>query len=129
MKKNRFGAEEKLKSQKTIKSLFESSQTAFSYPIKAFYFIESIETNIPSLPKAGVSVSKRKFKKAVDRNLLKRRMREAYRLNKEAFVDHFSTSQMNVLFVYIGETEETYLTIEKGMKKILKSMIYGSKSH
>ena len=129
MKKNRFGAEEKLKSQKTIKSLFESSQTAFSYPIKAFYFIESIETNIPSLPKAGVSVSKRKFKKAVDRNLLKRRMREAYRLNKEAFVDHFSTCQMNVLFVYIGETEETYLTIEKGMKKILKSMIYGSKSH
>lgn len=128
MKKNRFGAEEKLKSQKTIKSLFESSQTAFSYPIKAFYFIEENETSAPLLPKAGVSVSKRKFKNAVERNLLKRRMREAYRLNKEDFVSHFSSSQMNVLFVYIGESEETYLTIEKGMKKILKSMIYGSKS-
>ena len=129
MKTNRFGAEEKLKSQKTIKSLFESNQTAFSYPIKAFYNFEKDENSLSTLPKAGVSVSKRKFKRAVDRNLLKRRMREAYRLHKSPLIEESQLMNLNVLFVYIAEAEEEYLTIEKSMKKIIKSIINGSKPH
>jgi ribonuclease P protein component len=70
-------------------------------------------------------VSKKRFKQAVKRNLLKRRMRESYRINKPSFIRVFQERnlQIAVAFLYIAEKELDYHTIEKGMKKALLQLI------
>jgi len=70
---------EKLKSRKTIDVLFTNGKSVSKYPLRLVY------TEVPDqdeVLKAGVSVSKKYFKKAVDRNYFKRVLRETYRLNK-----------------------------------------------
>lgn len=85
--------------------------------------IKWMETSAPKKQHAQVAfaVPKRAFKKAVDRNRLKRRMREAYRRNKGSF----DMKGLAILLVYSAKQEETYPVIEKGMKawmlKIAKS--------
>lgn len=74
-----YPPEEKLKKKKTIDLLFSEGQTVTKYPLR-LVFVETSKDE-PSL-QMGVSVSKRYFKKAVDRNYYKRVLREAYRLHK-----------------------------------------------
>ena len=64
------------------------------------------------------SVPKRQFKHAVDRNLIRRRMKEAYRLHKQLLTGNF-----NIAFIYIGKGIEDYKAIEKGMKSALKKVL------
>lgn len=66
-------------------------------------------------------VPKKKFKHANDRNKLKRRMREAYRLQKIQFYTQFEGKQLQVslAFIYTGSTAEPYDTIYKSMHKLL----------
>lgn len=128
MKEFGFSTQEKLKSRKAIAALFDIGVNAFSYPLKAFYHVtESSPEHSYHLPKIGVSVGKRKFKHAVDRNLIKRRIKEAYRLNKNDFLEKNQEKNFDILFVYISDTSEEYAQIEKGMIKVLKSISYGSK--
>lgn len=75
-----FQKQERLKSEKVIKDLFEKGSSFYLYPFKIFY-IRSLEVT-PAFPQILFSVSKRNFKRAVDRNRLKRQIREAYRINK-----------------------------------------------
>jgi ribonuclease P protein component len=73
---------EKLKSKKTIDSLFSKGQSVSKFPLRlVFVQITDVQNNEPRI-KMGVSVSKKNFKKAVDRNYFKRLLRECYRLNK-----------------------------------------------
>ena len=78
--KNTFSKSEKLKSRKAITELFTDGKSVSKFPIRLVF----AETEYPQEEKIkiGVSVSKKFFKKAVDRNYIKRVMREAYRLNK-----------------------------------------------
>ena len=69
---------EKLKSRKTIDLLFEKGRSVSKYPLRLVY----VELSEDQQHKFGVSVSKKYFKKAVDRNYFKRVLRETYRLNK-----------------------------------------------
>ena len=71
---------EKLKSRKTIEVLFTAGKSVSAYPLRLVFVATQHmeETNL----QMGVSVSKRYFKKAVDRNYFKRLLRESYRLNK-----------------------------------------------
>ena len=76
--------EERLCSQKIIGDLFTSGESFLAYPLKVVF----LKTDLDSSPvQAAFTVSKRNFKRAVKRNLLKRRMREAYRLNKPGFYE------------------------------------------
>ena len=63
------------------------------------------------------SVPKRQFKHAVDRNLIRRRNKEAYRLHKQLLTGNFT-----IAFIYIGKGIEDYKAIEKGMKSALKKV-------
>ena len=119
-----FQKDERLCSKKIIDKLFPEGKTIFVFPLKIIY----IETQLPSKypVQAAFTVGKRNFKRAVQRNLIKRRMREAYRLNKSKFYDEIGEKQIAVFFIYTGKTILEYSQIEtavkKGMKKLLSEL-------
>jgi ribonuclease P protein component len=77
---------EKLKSKNTIDLLFKEGKSVSKYPLRLVYVAGTFGENVPI--KMGVSVSKKHFKKAVDRNYFKRVLRETYRLNKHMLLDN-----------------------------------------
>lgn len=107
----------RLKSKKIIDKLFLEGKSYFSFPIKLVY--------LPLKDKDGeygmqytVSVSKRIFKKSVDRNRVKRQLREAIRLNLPSVVDEEQTSFLAMMFIYVGKEKLEYGTIDNGVKKL-----------
>jgi ribonuclease P protein component len=82
MGKFTFRPDEKLKREKHIQELFDKGSSFYLFPFKVIY-LPNPEGNYP-VHQLLISVSKKKFKRAVDRNLIKRRIREAYRLQKHA---------------------------------------------
>ncbi len=79
-----YPKKDKLKSRKLIDVLFKEGQSVAVYPLRLVY-TASVVTDSPHL-QVGVSVSKKYFKKAVDRNYFKRILRETYRLNKSIII-------------------------------------------
>jgi ribonuclease P protein component len=72
--------------------------------------------------KAMFVVPKKKFKRANERNTLKRRMREAYRLQKTGFYDAIGKTGLNLAFIYFGSKEEDYQAIFKALSKLLNNL-------
>jgi ribonuclease P protein component len=119
----RFGLPktERLKSRKQIDSLFDSGKGFSVFPIRVTYlFFKEGETGV----KMGVTVSKRSFKKATDRNRVKRLLRETYRLQKEELQ---ATLQANancaaVFFIYTGKSIVPFQEMKAAMAKCLKKL-------
>lgn len=112
-----FTYQDRLKSRKAIAQVFETGGQLFQYPIKVFYLITADQ---PATVQMSVSVPKKKFKKATDRNLIKRRMREAFRLNRPE--DPAQTS-LATMWVYIGKETESYDKIESASRKLWQKLI------
>lgn len=91
-----YPKEEKLKSKITIGLLFSEGKSVSKYPLRLVYYTGALaeEQKI----KMGVSVSKKHFKKAVDRNRFKRILRETYRLNKHLLHDNLEQPYAFMLF-------------------------------
>ena len=108
-----FKKTERLSKKILIKELFQKGSSFYLYPFKVLllHHPDITETN-----QELISVSKRNFKKAVDRNKIKRRIREAYRLNR----NQFSTSN-NYLIAYLYTSKEVlvFSEIQDSMIKIL----------
>ncbi len=81
MTRHTLPKQERLSSKKSIELLFKEGQSLFVHPLKLMY-LQAVTPTSNSNLQIAFTVPKRSFKKATDRNLLKRRMREAYRLNK-----------------------------------------------
>jgi len=81
----KYPREERLKSKNTISSLFSQGKSVSKFPLRLVYVPENLSDG--QKIKMGVSVSKRNFKKAIDRNYFKRVLRETYRLNKHLLLD------------------------------------------
>lgn len=115
--------DERLCSQKLIGELFTSGESFLSYPLKVVFRKNELPLEHPA--QVAFTVSKRNFKRAVKRNLLKRRMREAYRLNKPAFFDEITAknAQIAMMFVFVGKHVIEYATIEKAMISALKKVV------
>lgn len=92
---------EKLKSKKIIDLLFSEGKSVSKYPLRLVYIQHDFEEDIPM--KTGVSVSKKYFKNAVDRNYYKRLLRECYRLNKQKLADNL---EAKYCFMFFYQTKE-----------------------
>jgi ribonuclease P protein component len=108
-----YNRQEKLKSRKLAEQLFAKGKTINQFPVKLFYLVT--ETDFPV--KAGVGATKRNFKKAVDRNRVKRLLREAYRLNKQPLHD-FLTSQGKQVCLFFLLTDKTIPSFDLLMQKM-----------
>ena len=101
--KNTFGKDEKLKSKKIIDQLFKEGKSVSTNGFTLVYLVKPLTTFYPA--QASFSVPKRNFKHAVNRNRIKRLMREAYRLNKPLLYEKLveRKEQMAIMFVYKGK--------------------------
>ena len=117
-----FKKSERLTGSKSISSLFQEGISISSYPVRILFSPEGKGTQPLSL---AVSVPKRLFKRAVDRNLLKRRIREAYRLNKPQVYARLQLMQIKVNLVIQYQQREIldYQTIETGVIKGMDKMV------
>ncbi|MCK4664648.1 MAG: ribonuclease P protein component [Bacteroidales bacterium] len=120
---NTFKKKERLKSKKIINSLFTDGNSYVEYPYRILW--GKFNFNSPFPAQFGISVSKKKFKKAVDRNLIKRRTKEAYRKNKYILYDFCRENgiKIAVMIVYIANDIILYSEIEKKIILILKRLI------
>ena len=109
--------QQKLKSKTTIDALFSEGKSVSKYPLRLVY-VENTKTNAEGL-KMGVSVSKKYFKKAVDRNYFKRILRETYRLNKAILLEN---NEKNYAFMFFYQTKErlSYAEIELKTKQLFQ---------
>ena len=110
-----FSKKEKLKRKKLIEQLFLEGCSVTVFPLRLVY----LQTSFKDDMKIGVSVSKRNFKKAVDRNRIKRLLREVYRLNKGLYFNNITT-QYALMILYIGTEKPSFKSIEAKMTPMFK---------
>ena len=118
---------ERLKSYKRIRVLFTTGLKFKVQPILVYYQLSSITSSEMKVEflQMGVTVGARYFKKAVDRNLIKRRIREAYRQNNQDLkqVLQKSNNRMDIFFVYTVSEKSSYDQIQEAMKRILQNLV------
>ncbi len=119
-----YSKQDKLKSTTIIDELFTTGKSVSKYPLRMVFVQTENRDNLPL--KVGVSVSKRYFKKAVDRNYFKRVLREVYRLNKHQLLDNITKPYAIMLF-YQTKDRLTYNDINDKMVKLFDKFIQETK--
>ncbi|MBD5195453.1 MAG: ribonuclease P protein component [Bacteroidales bacterium] len=130
-----MGKSEKLRHRTLVEGLFSKGETLYEYPLRLTWRIMDVEemessfrTGLP--PRLGrlqmmITVPKKKLRHAVDRVLMRRRIREAYRLNRIPLL-HSVLDRDNIYlelaFIYLHKDESDYFTIEKKMKRLLSKL-------
>ncbi|MGZ3950541.1 MAG: ribonuclease P protein component [Flavisolibacter sp.] len=116
-----FGRKEKLKSRKQIENLFLTGKSFSMFPLRVTYKFMPSET---STIQVGVTAGKKYFKRAVDRNRLKRLIREAYRLQKADLAEVLKQKQQSaaVFFMYTGKTLSDFPLIKETTNKCLERL-------
>ncbi|MBF9255172.1 ribonuclease P protein component [Pontibacter sp. 172403-2] len=106
-----FPKEEHLCSRRHIALLFSKGSSFNLYPLRFVYLTP--QDMPPDKTQVLISVSKRYFKRATDRNRLKRQMREAYRLNKHLLTQNPAQAPRLLGILYIGKEKKSFATIQK----------------
>ena len=106
-----FPKEQRLRQRETIANLSAKGSPLFKFPLKAYWMPGGAD-----VPRYAVAVPKKSFKRAVKRNLLKRRIREAIRLNQAECLGGFCG---DYLFVYIAKAICEFPVVEAAVKEIL----------
>jgi ribonuclease P protein component len=123
-KRNGFAKNERLCKKSVIEKLYAEGRSVAVFPLRAVYLPVEPEEGTPAAT-VLISVSKKRFRHAVDRNLVKRRLREAYRLNKHTFIEalHTSGTSMAVAILYLDKRHHTFAYLQSRTKKLLKAII------
>lgn len=117
-----FKKGERLRKKTYIESLFEANKSFLCYPLKFFYReIEEVQT-VPV--QVLIVVPKKKLRKAVDRNLIKRRIRETYRIRKETIIDKIQSKRKLLLLgvMYLSDKKIDYKQIDNVMEKGIEKL-------
>ena len=124
MKRNTFPLKEHLKSKRSIEKLYAQGASVTSYPLRAV-FLEQDNDSQEVTAAILINVAKKRFRHAVDRNLVKRRIREAYRTGKHKFIDTLQNSgkKMAVAILYIDNRHNSTAFLKRKMEKLLDGII------
>jgi len=116
--------EERLSSRKSIEELFSYGESFLIFPLKVVWkIVDDVNFSLPA--QVAFSVSKKNFKQAVKRNLLKRKMRESYRTNKNQLYGSLIQKNRKLVFmvIFIGKEIPDASKIEKSMKRVLFRLV------
>lgn len=119
--RNTFSKKEHLFGETTVDLLYEKGSSVFLYPYRLVYReVEGEEVAVRCL----VSASKKRFKHAVDRNHLKRQMREAYRINKHPLFTFLNKNgkQLHIAIQFVGQKIESSVFMQKKMIQLLSKL-------
>jgi len=111
-----FSKKQKLKGQKLIDKLFAEGGSVSAFPLRLVYLHTGKSNQV------GVSVSKKNFKNAVDRNRIKRLLREAYRCNKKMLIDN-NLSGYAFMILYLGKDIPDYKLVNSKTKTLLAKFL------
>ncbi len=111
---------ERLSSKKLIEKLFAEGESFLQYPLKIVFLPTDIKSG--SHVQVGFTASKKIFKRAVDRNKIKRLLRESYRLNKHIIPDNCPDTQLVIFIIFIGKELPKYRQINQAMCDGLKKL-------
>ena len=121
-----LGKDERLKSRKQIEKLFAEGKNFAVNPFRVYFIVNGqlSMVNSGSYLQFGVGVSNRNFKRAVDRNRIKRLTREAWRLQKNKLNEQLKTKQkhLNVFFIYTGKELPDFTTVKDKVAVALKKL-------
>ena len=125
METKRYGLpkEERISRKKEIDFLFAEGSSFIVYPLRVVYIEHNCEKiSDESAVSIMVSIPKKKFKKAVKRNRLKRLIKESYRLNKHDLIEKIKSQSkcISVAFLYLSNEEKLYAEIESAVRKALE---------
>ena len=123
-RRNTFPLKEHIKSKRTIEKLYAEGASVTAFPLRAVFLEQMPEEQEPTAA-ILISVAKKRFRHAVDRNLVKRRIREAYRTSKHRFVEVLDSNgkKMAVAILYIDTKHNSTSFIRRKMEKLLDSII------
>lgn len=121
-----LGKHEKLKSKKLISRLFEEGNSVKKFPLKLIYLQAEHTSDFPA--QVSFSVPKRNFKKAVERNRIKRLLREVYRKEKALVYNQLEKPYV-FMITFIGKEEVPYSFLEDKITQLLALFIEQTKSN
>ena len=121
-----FPKQERLSWKRHIDLLFANGRSFVAFPLRVIY-LPVEEDALSARASVLISVPKKKFKRAVKRNLIKRRMREAYRIHKQELFDALANNRQRMLvaFLYLDKEILPFSEIEKAMQKALPIVVAG----
>lgn len=120
-KKFTLGSKERIKHRKAIEELFSRGRSFTVFPFKVFYLFKENDEPL----QAGFSASTRNFKKAVDRNRIKRITKEIYRLSKNKLATKLTDDkkQLSLFIVYIDKELPSFHGANEKMQVIINKLI------
>lgn len=118
-----YSRAEKLKGRKAAELVFKKGSSFLVFPVKVFFIPEL--PNQSAILNAGVGTGSRNFKKAVDRNRIKRLLRETFRMEKHILQNHLieQNKQMGIFLLYIGKELPDLNFLKKKMPIIVQKLI------